>query len=177
MSATLEPLDVEGHLNLLHAWVTHPKAVHWMMQHATREEVRAEYTAIAAAGHHRAWLGRVDGEPAFLAETYDPVHSPLADHLALRAGDVGMHVLVAPTERPVAGFTGRVMAAVLRHCFEAEGAERVLVEPAVENAPIHRLNARAGFRVLCEVDLPDKRARLGACTRDDFAAAELGGAS
>src|SRR3546814_12016885 len=79
-----------------------------MMSEATPAEVAVEYAAIAANAHHHAWLGRVDGEPAFLAETYDPQHSELAGLPDLRAGNIGMHVLVAPTPAPVSGFPTRV---------------------------------------------------------------------
>src|SRR3546814_4997157 len=75
---TFEPVDVERDAALLHEWVTHPRSVYWMMSEATPAEVAVEYAAIVANAHHHAWLGRVDGERAFLAETYDPQHSALA---------------------------------------------------------------------------------------------------
>ena len=75
---TLEPLQLPRDLGRLHAWVTHPKAVYWEMQGASVQDVATEYTLIDEDPHHDAWLGRVDGAPAFLAETYDPFHSELA---------------------------------------------------------------------------------------------------
>lgn len=169
----LEPLDVTLHLPMLHEWVTHPKAVFWQMQGASRRRVREEYDGIVASPHHDAWLGRVDRVPAFLAETYDPAHSPLADHYDEQHGDLGMHVLVAPTAEPVSGFTRRVFAAVMAHCFADPTVRRVVVEPDERNAAIARMNARAGFVVDRVVDLPDKRAALSLCTRDAFEASPL----
>ncbi len=75
MKLTIEPLDVVRDARLLHAWVTHPRSKFWMMQDATLDDVRREYGEIAANPHHDAFLGRVDGRPAFLVETYDPAHS------------------------------------------------------------------------------------------------------
>ena len=97
---TFEPVDVERDVETLHTWVTHPRSVFWGMQTATLDDVRAAYAVIDADPHHDAWLGRVDGEPAFLAETYDPAHSELAAAYEVRDGDIGMHILVAPTARP-----------------------------------------------------------------------------
>ncbi|WP_311210784.1 MULTISPECIES: GNAT family N-acetyltransferase [unclassified Aeromicrobium] len=183
MRTWLEPLDVDRHAPLLHAWVTHPRSVFWMMQGASVDDVRREYADIVASPHHDAWLGRVGPEdrahPAFLAETYDPAHSPLVGHHDTQPGDLGMHVLVAPTETPVHGFTAAVFAAVMRHCFTlpghgGDGTRRVVVEPDARNTAIHDLNARAGFVAEREVDLPDKRALLSACTREQFEASELG---
>jgi RimJ/RimL family protein N-acetyltransferase len=175
----LEPLDSEGvatHAARLHAWVTHPRSAFWMMQDASPDDVRREYAAIAAHPHHHAWLGRVGGEPAFLAETYDPRLAPevgLAELPEVRDGDLGMHVLVAPPGPGVApqrGFTRRVFAAVLAHCFADPAVQRVVVEPDVRNERIARLNAEAGFVVARDVDLPGKRAALSFLTRADWEA-------
>src|SRR5688572_30356374 len=115
---TFEPVDPDRDAELLHRWVTHPRSAFWMMQDATVDAVREEYAGITTNPHHEAHLGLVDGSPAFLVETYDPHHSPLADLPELRAGDVGMHVLVAPPEGDtVPGFTTRVFAAVMARCF------------------------------------------------------------
>jgi hypothetical protein len=181
MSITFEPLDVDRDAHLLHAWVTHPRSRFWMMQGASVEDVRREYADIVGSPHHDAWLGRVDGHPALLAETYDPDRSALASVHDTRPGDLGMHVLVAPTDTPVHGFTARAFAAVMDHCFALLGhadepTARVVVEPDAGNAAIHVLNARAGFVVEREVQLPDKRALLSTCTREQWEASELGAA-
>jgi RimJ/RimL family protein N-acetyltransferase len=170
---TLEPLDVDAHAERLHGWVTHPRSSFWMMQDATPEEVAADYRNIAADPHHDAWLGTVDGEPAFLAETYDPVLAPavgLAGLAELRPGDLGMHLLVGPGTRVRHGFTRRVFAAVMEHCFSDPAVHRVVVEPDVRNDRVAVLNREAGFVVERVVDLPGKQAALSFCTRSDWEA-------
>lgn len=172
-AVTLEPLDVTAHAPRLHTWVTHPRSVYWQMQDATIDDVARDYDAITAHPHHDAWLGRVDGVPAFLAETYDPRLAPevgLADLPELADGDLGMHVLVAPAETPVPGYTRRVFAAVLAHCFADDAVRRVVVEPDVRNERIQVLNEEAGFVVERVVDLPGKQAALSFCTRADWEA-------
>ncbi|GAA5106498.1 GNAT family N-acetyltransferase [Alloalcanivorax gelatiniphagus] len=170
MRLTTEPLDPTRHLSLLHAWVTHPRSVFWGMQDATPEQVHHEYARIDADPHHHALLGRADGEPAFLMERYDPTHSPLACLPELRPGDVGMHVLVAPTDTPVHGFTAAVMRRVMEECFADPTVRRVVVEPDARNHRIAVLNAAVGFAVARELELPDKTAALSFCSRADFAA-------
>ncbi|QIX28374.1 acetyltransferase [Nocardioides sp. JQ2195] len=174
MRLTLEPLAVERDLPLLHAWVTHPRSVFWEMQGATLEEVAREYDAITADPHHHAWLGRADGVPQFLAETYDPRHGPLAGLPEVVAGDLGMHVLVAPPSAHRPGFTTDVFRAVMDFCFDDPAVQRVVVEPDVRNEKIATINAGAGFVVEREVDLGHKTAALSSCTRSAYAAARLG---
>ncbi|SEB83969.1 Protein N-acetyltransferase, RimJ/RimL family [Nocardioides exalbidus] len=177
MRLTLEPLDTGRDLALLHAWVTHPRSVFWGMQDATPAQVRDDYARIAADPHHEALLGRADGEPAFLVETYDPAHSPLAGLPELRAGDVGMHVLVAPTDQPVHGFTRAVMRRVMKACFADPSVRRVVVEPDARNHRIAVLNEAVGFVVARHVELADKTAALSFCTRAAFHDSALGGAA
>lgn len=174
---TLEPLDPVEHLDLLHAWITHPRSVFWQMPDAAPEDVRRAYEAIAARPDHHAWLGRRDGVPLFLAESYDPAGSELAGLPELRPGDVGMHLLVAPPDPgtpPVHGLTTAVMAAVLAFLFDDPRTRRVVVEPDSRNAAIARLNAEAGFVVVRRIPLPGKTADLAFCTREAFRSREPG---
>ena len=174
MQITLEPVDLARDLDLLRAWVTHPRSAYWMMQGASRDDVRQEYAAIAADPHHDAWLGRVDGRPTFLAETYDPAHSPLAGLPEVRAGDLGMHVLVAPpTAAAVPGLTTAVFGAVMEHCFADPAVQRVVVEPDARNERIRAKNLAAGFVELREVPLPGKTAMLSICTRESWSSSRL----
>jgi len=172
MRITLEPLDVERHLTSVHGWVTDPRCSFWGMAQAGPDDVVAEYSRIRQHAHHHAHLGRVEGEPAFLAETYDPARSDLAGLVRvpeLRPGDLGMHVLIAPTDgAPVAGWTTAIFRTVLRFCFADATVRRVVVEPDVRNVAIRRKNLEAGFVELRELPLPGKTAMLSVCTREAF---------
>jgi hypothetical protein len=158
MSATtvgtlaLRPLDPLKDAGLLHGWVTHPKAAFWMMQDARLQDVERAYLEIAADEHHHAYLGLHDGEPAFLMEKYDPAHRELVGLYEPQPGDVGMHFLVAPTDRPV----------------QDPATRRVVVEPDVDNKAVHALNEAVGFVPEREIQKPEKKALLSFCTREQF---------
>jgi len=153
---------------LLHEWVTDPKAAYWMMQEATVADVLAEHEGIESSEHHFAYMGLYHYRARFLVEVYDPAHSELAGVYDPAEGDVGMHVLTAPTAQPIAGFTKGVMETVMRLLFDGFGAKRVVVEPDVGNEAIHRLNEFVGFRPERAVQLKDKQALLSFCTGIDF---------
>ncbi|GLY04601.1 GNAT family N-acetyltransferase [Actinoplanes sp. NBRC 101535] len=166
----LVPLNLDRDLDLLHAWVTHPRSHYWGLQGASPDRVRAEYQKIADNPHHHAWIGLDDDDvPVFLAETYDPAHSELAEHYDVAPGDVGMHVLVAPPTRKRSGLTSAVMRAVMDFCFADPRIARVVVEPDVRNEAIERKNAEVGFVEERHVTLHDKVARLSFCTRAAYA--------
>ncbi|NNG39222.1 GNAT family N-acetyltransferase [Flexivirga sp. ID2601S] len=165
---SVRPVEPAADATLLHSWVTHPKATFWMMADASVADVEREYRRIADDRHHEAFLGLVDGVPAFLMERYDPARVELVGVHAAEPGDVGMHFLVAPTDRPKHGFTRSVLRAVLSAIFADDTVRRVVVEPDIRNTAVHRLNAAVGFTPLREVALPAKTALLSICTREDF---------
>jgi RimJ/RimL family protein N-acetyltransferase len=171
MTFTFRSVDPPKDGELLHSWVTHPKASFWMMQDAKPEDVERAYRQIAADEHHHAYLGLRDGEPVFLMEKYDPAHRELVGLYEPAPGDVGMHFLVAPTDTPVHGFTRAVITAVMAHLFEDAAVRRVVVEPDVGNKAVHALNEAVGFVPEREIQKPEKRALLSFCTRERFAAA------
>ncbi|QOD45271.1 GNAT family N-acetyltransferase [Clavibacter zhangzhiyongii] len=164
----MRPLDPDGDAALVHAWVAAPRARFWQMEHATLDDVRAEYAGLAADPSRAAWIGLHDGAPAFLVEAYDPADDPVGAHLDPLPGDRGMHLLVAPPAGdPLPGFTTAVMRHVVAHLLRDPGVRRLVVEPDVRNAAIQRLNARLGFRPLRVVDLGTKQALLSVVDRDD----------
>ncbi|MEV0633371.1 GNAT family N-acetyltransferase [Streptomyces sp. NPDC050619] len=168
MTFTFRPLDPLKDAELLHSWLTHPKAAYWMMQDAKLEDVERAYMEIAADEHWHALLGLHDGEPAFLMEVYDPAHRELAGLYEPQPGDVGMHFLVPPTDRPVHGFTRAVITAVMAYLFDDPEVERVVVEPDVSNRAVQALNESVGFVPDREIQKPEKKALLSFCTRERF---------
>ncbi|WP_413807621.1 GNAT family N-acetyltransferase [Streptomyces sp. OE57] len=167
----LRALDPAADAELLHGWVTHPKASYWMMLEADVAEVAAEYRRIHEHPHHEAFIGLHEGRPAFLAERYDPSRVELAGLYPARPGDVGMHFLCAPTGTPVHGFTLAVINAVMEFCFSDPHVRRVVVEPDVRNDAVHALNAAVGFEIVEQIAKPEKDAYLSICTRERFEAA------
>ncbi|MFD5617392.1 GNAT family N-acetyltransferase [Streptomyces yangpuensis] len=167
----IRPLDPFADAELLHGWVTHPKASFWMMQDASLPDVEREYMRITAHEHHQAYIGLHEGRPAFLMETYDPSELELVGLYDARPGDVGMHFLVAPSDQPLHGFTRAVITTVMAAIFADPATVRVVVEPDVANTAVHALNAVVGFVPERQVTKPEKEALLSFCTRAQFEAA------
>lgn len=168
MTFAFRPLDPHEDAELLHSWVTHPKAAYWMMQDATPADVERAYREIADDEHHHALLGLREGKPVFLMEYYDPRHRELVGLYEPLPGDVGMHFLVPATDTPVHGFTRSVITAVMARLFDDPATSRVVVEPDVSNKAVHVLNEAVGFVPEREIQKPEKKALLSFCTRERF---------
>jgi Acetyltransferase (GNAT) domain len=153
---------------VLHGWLTHPKSYFWQMQDADEWAVAAHYASVAASPHHDAYVGLCEETPAFLVERYDPAHDAVGKLYDVQPGDVGMHFLVAPTDRPTHGFTYAVIVTVMELLFGDPSVRRVVVEPDVRNRAVHELNAAVGFDVVDTVAMPDKEALLSVCTRERY---------
>jgi hypothetical protein len=170
-SLTIRPLDLSRDVSTIHSWVTQPYAQYWGLIGASLDDVRTEYRRIQQTGYHQAFLGAHNGRAAFLMERYQPEYDAVGGVYEPTPGDIGMHVLVAPAERRVPGFTTAVFGTVLDCLFSDPLIDRVVVEPDIRNAKIQALNERMGFRKQRIVTLPDKEAWLSFCTRDQYAEA------
>jgi RimJ/RimL family protein N-acetyltransferase len=173
----VRPLRIPADIPVIHDWVSRDYAVYWGMQGKSVEEVERAYREIVAPEHAGAYIGLHDGRPAFLMECYQPIHDPIGRHYDARPDDRGMHILVAPAERPIHGYTWHVFTVVMDFLFSDASVWRIVVEPNVRNDKIHALNRRAGFQYQKTVDLPAtatqpaKTAYLSFCTREQYAEA------
>lgn len=175
MSFAFRPVDAPTDAALLHDWFGQDRARYWGMLTASVDDVRDMYAGISSSANHDAFLGSgsgsAGGAPEFLMERYDPALDPVGAHFTIKDGDVGMHLLVAPTGEPVHGFTRSVMTAVLGFLFADPTVQRIVVEPDVRNEKIQALNAVVGFEPAAVIHLPDKDAQLSFCTREGYLAA------
>ncbi|MFC7220919.1 GNAT family N-acetyltransferase [Streptomyces polyrhachis] len=173
----VSPVDPEADLDVLHGWVSAPRARFWGMAEASRAEVGEVYRSLDALATHHAFLLRRDGDPVALLQTYEPGADRVGETYPVRPGDLGLHLLLAPpAAAPRPGFTAALLTAVFGFLFADPAVRRLVVEPdAANGAALARL-VRTGFTLgpqvvlpelaLPEVHLPQKRARLAFLTRE-----------
>lgn len=165
MAFTLRPLDPDGDLDVVHAWVTQERAVFWGMTDHTREQVREVYAFLDSLETHHAYLVESGtARPVALLQTYEPEHDPLGEVYDVQPGDRGVHLLVGPGER-VPGFTGSLVQHLLGHVFSDPSVRRVVVEPDVRNERSVARFLREGFEPGPVVDLGHKTAQLAFLVR------------
>ena len=165
---TLVVLDPAKDAELVHGWVTQRRAAFWGMLDKSVEEVREIYAFVDSLSTHHAFLIRLDDRPIGLFQTYEPAADPVGERYAVRPGDAGMHLLMAPGPRPPRNLTQAVGGALTRYIFRDPAVQRLVVEPDVRNHLALRRLEIAGFTFDAEIDMPDKRAQLAFLTRDRF---------
>lgn len=168
MRFTFRPLDPRRDLDLVHDWVTQPRARFWGMTNHTRDEVGEVYTFLDGLTTHHAYLVHRDDVPVAIFQTYDPAHDPVGETYDVQDGDIGCHLFVAPAGAPEPGFTGRLVAYLLTVVLADPAVRRLVVEPDVANAASLRRFERVGFSLGDVVELPGKTAQLAFVTRAEL---------
>ncbi|MGW0839451.1 GNAT family N-acetyltransferase [Streptomyces sp. NPDC002787] len=176
----LLPLDAKADAEVVHGWVSEPRAEFWGMNGLSRERVREIYEHLGTLDTHHAYLAVHDGEPVGLLQTYEPEADRVSECYEVEPGDIGVHVLLAPAGaaggRP--GWSSSVLAVFTSYVLVGLDRRRVVVDPDERNEKAIARFARQGFEtgpvvVLPEIDLPDvylpeKRARLAFLRREPF---------
>lgn len=162
----LRPLDMELDIPIIHNWVNRDYAVYWEMNGFSVEEVKNTYYNIQEKA--QVYIGKFNNNVAFLLECYNPEDDIVGKYYESQKGDKGMHILVAPSEKPIPNFTWNIFTVILDFIFSDGKNQRIVVEPDARNHKIHLLNKRAGFVFQRVLDLPHKQAHLEFCTREDY---------
>lgn len=143
MSVELRPVDPAGDAGLLHGWVTQERALFWGMTDCDEERVREIYEYIDEQEHLAAYLFLLDGAPIGLLQTYDPEVDEIGQWYDRRAGDVGVHLLLAD-DPARAGRTNEIVAAGVAFVAAQPGCARIVLEPDARNEPSIALMERIG---------------------------------
>ncbi|RJS47049.1 GNAT family N-acetyltransferase [Nocardioides cavernaquae] len=159
VSITHRDLDPVADLDLLHGWVTEPRAVYWGMLDKPREEVGEIYAWIQDQPHLAAYVLQIDGLPVGLFQTWDPGVDELGEFYDREPGDLGVHLFLADTAIR-AGHTMEVTCYIRDTLFDRPEVARLVVEPDAANTASIDLFRRVGFVDGPQVDLPNKVAQF-----------------
>ena len=169
---TLRPMQAED-AERVYRWVTQDYARFWGMQDDSFETVAGFYRELTRDNPNAALIGCCNQQPVFLMEFYQAQQDQVGQFYPARDDDYGMHILIAPAEKPLKQFSWQVFSTVMDYMFSLPQVGRVVVEPDVRNHKIHPLNKRAGFRYQHTIDMGHKTAWLAFCQRDDYQKALL----
>ncbi|MDN5743623.1 MAG: acetyltransferase [Nocardioidaceae bacterium] len=163
MSVSIRPVDPHRDVALLTRWVTAERAHFWGMSDFSEDDVRAVYRHIHEQAHLAAYLLLLHRTPIGLLHTYDPAVDEIGEWYERRAGDLGVHLLLADDENR-AGHTPQVLAAGLAFVSALPGCRRLVFEPDARNrasmAMMERVGAERGPLVEMRTSISEKPAQF-----------------
>jgi len=162
------PINLPEDAFTIHHWVNLSYAKFWGMEKSKLNQVFDAYQKIIDDKHHNAYMGVLNDKPIFLCESYAALHDDIANFYDAKETDLGMHILVGPAKKRVPNFTWNIFSFVMEFFFDYLQAERVVVEPDVNNDKIHVLNKKAGFNYLKVVQLSNKKAHIALNTKKSY---------
>ncbi|MET7450336.1 GNAT family N-acetyltransferase [Streptomyces sp. NPDC005574] len=172
------PLDPHADARMVHAWVSEERASFWGMNGLTEDEVAEIYAHLDTLDTHHAFLLTRDDEPAGLLQTYEPEADRVGESYAVRPGDIGVHVLLAPAaaDGPRPGWSSALLTTVASYVLLGLDRTRIVVDPDARNEKAIARFLKQGFEAgpavvlpgidLPDVQLPEKHAQLAFLSRE-----------
>jgi siderophore synthetase component len=170
---SVRPFNTIQDIEIIFNWTSQPYAKFWGYVDSTLEELTQEYNNLCDSDDTQVYLGSLDNVPMFLLELYNPEKQRVGEYYQYRPGDIGMHILIAPSNVNIHNFTYKIFNFVMDFIFKNTSVTRVVVEPDINNFKIHNLNKRIGFQHIKKIDLGHKYAYLAFCDRECFQRALL----
>lgn len=165
---TVSPISITHDLDLLYGWVRQDRARFWGMNKLTKAGVAEIYEYLDVINTHRAYLIKLDGKPVALLQTYLPQSEEVGSFYQVRDGDIGFHLLVAPTDRPKSGFTNEIFLVFTQFLFSDPQTSRLVAEPDSRNKKMLKRLLNFGFSFGQKVELSNKPAQLVFYDRTSF---------
>lgn len=163
----IKPLCLDRDIPIIHRWVNEPYAhKYWQMQGGI-DELYAHYEKFLDSGVGYSLMFSLKDKPVAQIDFYDVTADEIRDLYDAMPGDHGIHVLMAPYEKPVPRLSANVVITCLSFLFTLS-IDRIIGEPDAENERANELVKRVGFRFVKQVQMSYKTANLYSYSREDF---------
>jgi len=157
---SIDALNIENDIELIHQWVTQDRAKYWGMADYEKNDVELVYEYIDTQSHQNSYMLRLDGAPISLFQLYDPKSEEVGSKYEVLKGDVGLHIFVAPSNYPTKGFTNKILDRIKDFIFSSQENHRIIAEPdSLNNKMLNRF-CHYGFTFGETIKLTTKQAQL-----------------
>lgn len=163
----IKPLCLDRDIQTIHRWVNEPYAHRYWQMQGKIEELYLHYEKFLDSGIGYSLICFLRDKPMAQVDFYDVTADEIKDLYDARPGDHGIHVLMAPYQKPVPRLSANVVIACISFLFTLS-IDRIIGEPDADNDRANDLVKRVGFRFMKQVQMSYKKANLYCYSREDF---------
>lgn len=156
--------DVE----LVHKWMNEEHVYPFWNLNISIDRFKNHFQKALADAHQTLYIGMVDGEVMSYWESYWVKGDVLEKFYQAGAQDQGVHLLIGEKDFLGAGYALPLLRAMVRFQFQHAQTTKVVAEPDIRNEKMIHIFEQCGFTPIAPVTLPDKKALLMFCEREDF---------
>jgi acetyl CoA:N6-hydroxylysine acetyl transferase len=161
-------VTLEEDLDRLHRWQAEPYVSPFWNLAIPYEAYREHLIRFLADRHHTLYIGELDGQPMSYWESYWVLDDIVGRTYDYHPEDQGIHLLIGEPEYIGRGVALPLLRAMTALQFQHEPTQKVIAEPDIGNKKMIHVFEKCGFTFQKEIDLPDKRAALLFCHREEF---------
>lgn len=161
-------LDLHNDLATIHNWVNQPYAKRYWQMDGDEASLHNTYTALLKNPQAHSFIGLLNEKIVCQIDCYDVAADELKDHVEMKEGYCGFHILMLPPRESFKGLTEVTLRAFTQFFFSFEAAEALYGEPDIMNIPANMAAKRAGFEFQKQITLSYKTANLYSITKEQF---------
>ena len=164
---TFRPVDLED-LPLIHNWMNQPHVIPFWDLAYDMERMQQHLQKALADPHQTLYIGLLDDVPMSYWESYWATDDIVARYYPAHPADQGIHLLIGSPEFLVKGYDLPLLRAMTFFQFQHSETLKIVTEPDSRNYKMIHVFKRCGFEFQTEIELPDKKAALMFCKRQNF---------
>ncbi|MEJ2418137.1 MAG: GNAT family N-acetyltransferase [Exilibacterium sp.] len=171
LQLSLRPLDVERDIEMLHEWFHRKHTIAYWAMNKSLQMLETFYVNLQASDYSHAFIGEINGTPAFVTEYYWCARDPVGKYYDTQIGDYGMHICIA-AEKKEQRHSVAVIRTILDYLFSQPEVERCIGESHRDAKAALGLFEKVGYVLQRVIALPHKPANLTVLTRENYALSE-----
>lgn len=161
------PVGIQD-VDMLHRWMHQEHVIPFWKRNLSFTEYKRHLQEFLADDHQQLYIGSLDQTAMSYWETYWVKEDILGNYYDYDPADQGVHLLIGPPEFLGKGYATPLLQAITFLLFQQDQTQKVVAEPDVRNEKMIHVFEKCGYVFQREINLPDKRAALMFCERDQF---------
>lgn len=164
----LRPVNYPEDMPLLYRWMHAEHVVEQWQLHLPMPQLKVHFEKMIVDDHHRLYIVLCDDRPIGYTEIYEAYRDRLSLYYKAKPTDMGWHILIGETDSVGRGYIKPIGMMISRFIFEHTDAKKIVTEPDSKIEVYKWVTDRFAYKIQRLVDMPEKKAALYFCHRDEF---------